>query len=256
MKFSDRLPWPDYRKSHLDIKKAIEYDNGWSDGSTYNLLWKIEQNILLDEMEKMHIYPKSVLDFACGTGRILSFLEKYIDCCTGIDVSNKMLSIAQKKCHKSRLVLGDLTRDPKLIQDKFDMVTAFRFFLNAQEDLRQNAMTSIRSIMKEDGYLIANFHFNPISLTGFIQRTLNKFRNIERRMLSVENAIKMFESSGFEVESIRGYGYLLQRQKRPPLKSLQYVIESKLAKMNIFPTLGFCFLIAARKTTCRKGNCL
>ena len=43
---------------------------------------------------------------------------------------------------------------PSLIQTKFDLVTAFRLLLNAQEDLRRHALRTIRAVLAEDGLLV------------------------------------------------------------------------------------------------------
>ena len=56
------------------------------------------------------------------------------------------------------------------LQNKFDLVTAFRFFPNAEPHLRDSAMKFISMQLKKGGYLILNNHKNFWSIPIFLQR--------------------------------------------------------------------------------------
>ena len=49
-----------------------------------------------------------------------------------IDVSPDMLALAGARCPRARLIRGDVTTTPGLAPGPFDLITAFRFFLNAE----------------------------------------------------------------------------------------------------------------------------
>src|SRR5437867_1124588 len=99
----------DYRNSHLSPSKPHEYDpDFWTPGTILNLFWTLEQSLLLDVMRGLPSWPRSVLDFACGTGRLLSFLEPLVEESVGIDVAPAMLEYARRRCPHSRLILGDI----------------------------------------------------------------------------------------------------------------------------------------------------
>ena len=61
-------------------------------------MWKYEQ-ALIDDLLSSHLANRdvSLLDFACGSGRITQFLETRVSRCTGIDVSKSMLDRARAK---------------------------------------------------------------------------------------------------------------------------------------------------------------
>jgi len=247
VKSSKARSWLNYRESHLGSCKAKEYDDEWQPGSTCEYLWQIEKKILEEEIGKFCNKPESLLDFACGTGRVLSFLENSVKSSVGVDVSKDMLSVAQKRCTKSQLIQGDITMQNGLIKGQFELITAFRFFLNAEESLRISSLKALYGLLKSNGILIANFHFNPNSVTGVVQRTLDLFRKRDRPMISVNKAMSLFVDNGYQILSVRGYGYLLQRRIKPPLGFMQIKVESFLAKKKLPPQLGFYFLIVAKK---------
>ena len=75
--------------------------------------------------EPILFLEKRYLDFACGTGRLLSFLENNFAASTGVDISKDMLNIAEKYRKKSELICGDITREHLLDGRKYDIFTAF-----------------------------------------------------------------------------------------------------------------------------------
>jgi hypothetical protein len=65
--------------------------------------------------------------------------------------------------------LADLTsEDPDLGQ--FDLVTSFRFFGNAQDDLREGALKAIVRRIAPGGHLLINSHRNPRALFALLNR--------------------------------------------------------------------------------------
>ncbi|TIQ58250.1 MAG: class I SAM-dependent methyltransferase, partial [Mesorhizobium sp.] len=81
----------------------------------------------------------------------------------GVDVSESMLSVAQVP-RNVRLRLVDITTEP--LPEKFHVITAFRFFLNAEDHLRREALQSMREHLDENGMLVCNIHMNATSPIG------------------------------------------------------------------------------------------
>lgn len=100
------------------------------------------------------------LDFACGTGRILGQLAPHFEEAVGVDVSEKMVEQARAKAPQATIHLADLTKDT-LSLGEFDLVTAFRFFGNAEDALRAEVLRALRARLRPDGVLIINNHRNP-----------------------------------------------------------------------------------------------
>jgi len=237
----------DYRDTHIALSKPEDYDpQFWIPGTMKNLFWEMEREIISNIIRKYIPFPQKALDFACGTGRVLSFIEQYFPETIGIDVSSSMLAVAQKRCQHSRIIDGDLTTDPSLVKDDFDLVTAFRFLLNAQQELRESVLKSIHRIIKSEGILIVNFHLNPYSITGSYLMFRCWLKGTNRSMISVRNAKDLLRSCGFNPLGVYGYGYLLHRREYVRLPNIRGSLEKILARLNMFPSIAMNFIIVAQ----------
>jgi len=196
----------------------------------------------------MEFQPKRALDFACGTGRILQWLRGMIPETVGVDISIPMLEVARVRCPDSAVIAGDITTDPGLIGGQFDVITAFRFFLNAQPELQSEVLRSLRTLLRPRGLLIANFHLNPGSLTGSYLRVLRRIRRITdpQPMMTPRQACNLLLANGFEPISLRCYGYLLHRRKRLLLPRLSGWFERQLADWKLFPGVASNFIVVCR----------
>src|SRR4051794_27452497 len=102
---------PDYRSAHLGAATANDYDHDFHDPNTAKgLHWRLEQRMLGEVLDDLVFpRPRVAVDFACGTGRVLSFLEPKVDRTIGINISPDMLAIARARCSRSELLQGDIT---------------------------------------------------------------------------------------------------------------------------------------------------
>ncbi|MGB7328003.1 MAG: class I SAM-dependent methyltransferase, partial [Rubripirellula sp.] len=127
----------DYRHSHLGADKAKSYNNLFQDNPYRKILWQFERQVVDRVIAELGQRPLRHLDFACGTGRVVAHVESHDHLhSTGVDISPDMLNEARKHVGHSTLVEADLTRDDVLAEKRFDLITAFRFFPNAQGELR------------------------------------------------------------------------------------------------------------------------
>jgi SAM-dependent methyltransferase len=155
-------PARSYREAHL--AKGADYHAVFRDNPRRALLWRLEQELLERILARFLAgRPIDHLDFACGTGRILAFLEGRTRSSTGVDVSASMLAAARGHVG-STLVEGDLTRGDLLPERRFDLITAFRFFPNAEPELRRDAMAALAARLAPGGVLVFNNHINRASL--------------------------------------------------------------------------------------------
>jgi SAM-dependent methyltransferase len=237
----------DYRESHLDPGKPARYDPKFFEpGTTLNLFWEIEREILGQVVGGMQPRARRSLDFACGTGRVLSRMAELVPETVGVDVSVPMLARARERCPQSALIEADLTQGTEGVEGKFDVLTAFRFFLNAQPDLRSGVLRALRSLIDDRGRLIVNFHLNPRSVTGTYIRTLSRLRGRDQPLtMALEPARRLLFDHGFEVLDTRGYGYLLHRTDRVPF-SAWGALERRLTAWNPNPDRALNFVLVAR----------
>ena len=152
------IPYDDYRSSHQG--KGEDYQSRFSGSSHRALMWRIEQRILKALLHKHFAEPDKVrlLDFACGTGRILRLLEHDVRNATGVDIAQSMLDVAKEGVDKARLICADITHADDLDDQHFDLITAFRFFPNAEPALRDEAMAKLVTLMAPGGLLMFNNH--------------------------------------------------------------------------------------------------
>jgi SAM-dependent methyltransferase len=201
----------DYRISHIEPKKGILYDKSFSDFPYRRYVWDWEQQVLESILSKYFATkPENYLDFACGTGRILSFLENRVIISLGIDVSESMLVEAKKNVKKSNLLIGDITRDDLLQSCKFDLITAFRFFLNAQWSLKYEVIQKLSACLKKDGYLVFNIHMNKACLLGLMYRIYSKLKRkpLTFNLMSDKEVLILIESAGLKLINQYHYGVI------------------------------------------------
>lgn len=159
----------DYRLSHQGLEKACSYDSQFSSNPYRSMMWELEKEVLDDVLRQ---YPgiRNALDFACGTGRISKHLDEARLTVKGVDVSAGMLAIAKERAPDVHFVCDDITVGGDVQQGPFGIVTAFRFFPNAQVELRAQAMSTLARLLASDGVMVFNNHKNKTSLTYTLAR--------------------------------------------------------------------------------------
>ena len=166
---------PSFRRSH--IHKGFDYHEMFVSCPHRAMIWSLERDLL--QRLVFDLFPGDsprYLDFACGTGRILSHLAPLTASSVGVDVSASMLQVAQSIASGSELIRADITRDDQLGVRKFELITAFRFFPNAEPQLRREALRALRDHLGEGGVIIFNNHKNSSSLMLCVARAIKAVR--------------------------------------------------------------------------------
>ncbi|MHC4324839.1 MAG: class I SAM-dependent DNA methyltransferase [Planctomycetota bacterium] len=228
-----------YRESHKYEAKGAEYEAYYQNKAWQKFLWSREQKIILKILEK-YFTDRDVhlLDFACGTGRITEFLENRVKTSTGIDVSGSMLAVAKKKLKRTEIIEADITAENVLKPGKFNLITAFRFFLNAEPELRSTAIRAITELLDEDGYFVFNNHRNSGSPWIKLRHARHKKKNPEGtfNIMSIEQMKKLAEDAGLEIVEIYPVGFF-NPPKIPASGRLNHAIDwaaSRLKFLNRF----------------------
>src|SRR5207244_953589 len=97
------------------------------------------------------------LDFASGTGRMTEVVVPLDVQSYGVNLSEQMLAQARSKYPRTTFLLRNLTREPSGLEP-VQLATAFRFLGNAQDGLREDAITAIHEVLAEYGVLILDNH--------------------------------------------------------------------------------------------------
>lgn len=199
----------DYRTTHIGPESwAKDYDAKlFAPGSFDAAIWEREQR-LLDRIVQEHVPRRqSYLDFACGTGRVLSHVERSFATSVGLDISATMLGVARERVRAARLVEGDATRDPGVLAGRrFDFISAFRFFLNAQPSLRDGVMAFLAAALRDDdSRLLFNVHGNRFS-TRAVVAAKAKLAREQFSSMSVRESVELAARHGLEVVEWYGIG--------------------------------------------------
>lgn len=158
LRFRPRERCDDYSVSHC--AKGDDYHLRFEESPGRRLAWRFEREFL-EKTVCSGDRPVSHLDFAGGTGRIASVIA---NCCarqTILDISESMLTVASRHVPGARIICGDFRTNPNIVPaGAFDLVTAFRFFPNAENSLRDAAMGFIARALAPGARLVCNNHRN------------------------------------------------------------------------------------------------
>ncbi|MEJ2702601.1 MAG: class I SAM-dependent methyltransferase [Sedimentisphaerales bacterium] len=241
-----------YRDSHQYSAKGAEYDRCYETQAWERFLWSREREILLTILEKYFVGTDvHLLDFACGTGRIASFLEDRVKTSTGIDISGSMLAVAGKKLRRTEIIEADITVDNVLKPRKFNLITAFRFFLNAEPELRSAAIGELTELLADDGYLVFNNHH---SLGSPWIRLLNARRRRKNpkgifNVMSIKEMKDLANGAGLEIAELYPVGFF-HPPKIPVSYRLNRAIDNTASKLKFLSRFSENPIAVCRR--CRK----
>ncbi len=247
-----------YRTRFAAAADATSYDQGeYAPGGYPGLLWRLEQDVLREVVEGLRQATTEIdyLDFACGTGRVLAFVERLVDRSTGVEVSEAMLEVARQKVHTARLVRADITVGADEVSGPFDLITAFRFVLNAEPELRLAALRRLTELLRDDrSVLVFNNHINLWSYklgTWPKQRFAPSSRRGPYRpnFLTDRGIRRLAGQCGLTIEKVHGLGFLSRRAL--PLLGYERLLaaEHRLASTRPLNRFGADQIYVARRLT-------
>ena len=218
---------------------VADYDSKeYGAGSYATKVWQWQRPVVEQIVKDFGIGrtgPVRLLDFACGTGRVLSSLESLVDSADGIDISQNMVAAARRKCPRARLLVGDILSQPELLPGEYGIITCFRFLLNAEPELRRRVLVRLRErLLAPDGRLLVNVHGNSRSLRHPAIRW-RRWREGTRPTGEMLNEMgpdetkRLLAECGFQVVRQYGFGLLPPTCHRTPLRPLARAVDRRLA---------------------------
>lgn len=190
-------------------------ENVYSSRSFGTLITQVERDFLRRVLER---FPKpsqiNYLDFACGSGRVVTFMEDFVGHARGIDVAEPMLEIARQKARKAELVCRDITDPAAAVEDRYDLITSFRLFLNAEPGLRAAAMRAASARLKdESSRFVFNNHailpsYKLLSWGATHARSLVTGKPPTMGTLTHRMVKKLVSDAGMEIEETFDYDVL------------------------------------------------
>lgn len=204
----------EYRLSHQHDGHGIHYDAMYRHGY-YRYQWeRIEAPLLGERLTAVaqQVSSDSLLDIACGTGRVTRYAAGFFENVVGMDVSDDMLSEARKRCVGMPTVTFE-KRDIQAVEsaggaatngDAYSCITAFRLFTNADPALRAEAARFAYRHLRPGGVLIANSHVTPRSPLGrlyraeyLVRQRLSLPQHMFHKVLAVDELLRLLEAVGF-----------------------------------------------------------
>lgn len=239
-----------YRESHASPGYGQQYSDVYKKGYYRHQWEELERPLLRKILDELKLGgSESVLDFACGTGRILSESEKVFGDAMGVDVSETMLDVARGQVKRATLLCQDITQHP--LERSFDVATAFRFFVNAEPSLRSAALASLYGTLNDGGVLVANIHQNSCSPLGLAYRGRNKLKGRPvANVLSHSEFTDLLKTAGFEVVDTHWYsflprvGWFFSETSGKLLSPFEKICKA----LKVPPSMCQSFVVCARKT--------
>lgn len=236
--------------AHFRDKDTVQHYESivYSPDSYPSYIWELQKHTLKDIIQRHRPDgSRRVLDFACGTGRILSFVEEFVDHSDGIDISPEMVEIAREKCKKSSVIVGDILGQSGLAAVDYDFVTMFRFLLNAEDETRRRILTRLREyLLQRNGLLIANVHSNANSVRALSIAYRRNIRGEAASQLSRKQIRQLFADTGFEIVEEHGFGVLPPVLHRTLLSAPAKWIDSTVCKIPLFTPISIDLLYVCR----------
>ncbi len=220
-----------YTESHIAPGKGIEYDALYRTNEWERYSNRRERSVVERIARELRARgPVNYLDFACGTGRITCMVEHLVDSSTAVDVSESMVREARAKLKRTRIILHNVLEDDLLGKERFQLITAFRFFVNAEPPLRASAMNYLAGKLGAGGLFLFNIHQNSRSFHTRLDAVSRRVRHVEPLPLnywSVGEANQMLLGCGLGIKKMFSVGFL--RIPRFPIRSDLYSLVDRIA---------------------------
>lgn len=202
-----------YSNKYQSADSAKDYERRiYAAGGGSEALWKIEQQVmdgLLARYCPQHAEAKA-LDFACGSGRILKYLQPRSKSLVGVDISAAMLELAREKVGDGvELICTDIVASPERVPGERDLVTAFRFLLLAEAPLRQACVNELaKKVRAPGGVMILNSHGNPWSFRAIASLRNRLMGRAALPNFSIADMRKLAYACGLRIIGMSGMGFV------------------------------------------------
>ena len=245
-----------YSERFQDSTAVADYESKeYGAGSYSSRIWEMQRPVvekIITDFRGGQKNPVRLLDFACGTGRVIATLEPLVDAAEGIDISPNMVAVARAKCRRANLRVGDILTQPELLQAKFDVITAFRFLLNVEPAVRRGVLKKLREVLRApDGLLIVNVHGNSRSLRHPAIAWRRRRERSEKtgamlNELSPAETKQLLADCGFQIVRQFGFGMLPPTLYRTPLRGVAAAVDGALAGENVWKNYSIDLLFVCR----------
>lgn len=229
---------------------AEDYEKYYQANEPDDIIWQVERRLLFKLIGRFNrdIKQANVLDFACGTGRILAVLDGKFRSLVGIDISAAMLERAKINVSSVDTICADILREPEKVPGNMDIITTFRFVLFADPELRDACIKQLATRLKdENSIMIIGIHGNPHSRRILAQIRNSLFGRPKMKALTLGDMRQLAERAGLQVVGATGCGFLPPSIMRRLPPRLAESIEQMLGGLPLLWRFGSNLLVACKK---------
>lgn len=213
------------------------------------MLWQWEQGVLECEIVELHKEAGDIayLDFGCGTGRILVYLEEKVGRAVGVDPAEAMVKVARERVRHAELVVADITQQDVLSGQMFDLITAFRIFLNSQPSLREEMFSVLApKLCDKNSVFIFNIHGNLWSHRLF-SKLWYMLRGGRLNTMTVSQVHRLVKRHGLEIVRWYGFGVKPKLFYRLLGARFMFAVDSLLARIPGMKYVSYDLIFVCRK---------
>ena len=187
------------------------------------------------------------MDFACGTGRILSMLAPHTEVAVGIDVSPVMVERASTRVAGATTRVQDVRVNPTVAEGPFDLITAFRFFLNVDPALREPYLSALaRNLRSRESLLLFNVHGNRHSVRH-VAAAYRKSGPEQFNEMSRSECLELLNRAGLEVVEWWGVGVLPRTLYKPGIAPAVAELDRVMFASGLFRKVSQNLIFACRR---------
>ena len=207
--------WADYPEHFSSSEDVVKYDELFASDACERSCWEVQRPILLSSLTELlacsSATGRGALDFACGTGRITEVVRDAGWAVVGLDGSPAMLDLARRRLPNVEFRVGRLgepaTDEWASFDGGFQLITTFRFFLNAPSEERATILGLLAELLSPGGYLVLNNHGSSPSLRSI---SLWVRRKHESTVLTQREFRMLLDTADLKIEQQWG-GHILTR---------------------------------------------
>ena len=159
-----------------------------------------------------------------------------------------MLDVACRRLQRTELHHVDLLEDSSFLGRRFNLITAFRFFVNAEPVLRAGAIRVLEPLLADDGYFVFNNHQNMDAPYTRLSRGFARLRHRSpRNALSMAQCDDLLAGAGLEIVRVYPVGtFRLPRIHLP--HGLYRSIDTLAGYSRTLTARSECPVIVARRS--------
>lgn len=205
----------------------------------YDLLYQdkdyqAEVNYVTSLIQNNLLEAQTILDLGCGTGRHASLLCEKGFIVHGVDLSEDMLDVAEKRRtgKESQLSFSHANIQNLKLNKKFDIVTSLfhvMSYQNSNQELTQ-AFRVAKEHLVDDGILIFDFWYGPAVLTDLPTTRIKRLENDQIKVTRLAEPILYAQKNIVDVH----YNIFLKDKEtqnsveKRELHSMRYLFDTEL----------------------------